>query len=196
MNKDKSKPKFNFLISKFCKYEISFQKMSTEKIKIILCFYLLLLLSISLFFPAHLEEYENYIYQIGNAIPSIHSLLKISNFPAALVVTNLAAIFFGFLFALIVSVSPITLKAAEAMRLTKGRRGVLPCVLSGIVFPYLVLTTHIQVRQDTGSDAFFLSVSNSRAFLAIWAGGVFFLLFSSLAGMAVAFIVIFSKDKK
>jgi len=156
----------------------------------------LILILFSLFFPAHFDAHDNYIYRFVDIFPSVKTLREVSRFPAALAVTSLIAIFMSFGFALIICLSPIIFKYAAILNLTKGRRGALVFVLSGFAFPFLVLSTHMHGQQNTPAGAFFASISSSRASLAFWASGIFIILLSSFVGLVGALVVIFFKGKE
>ncbi len=156
----------------------------------------LILIIFSLFFPAHFDAHDNYIYRFADIFPSVKTLREMSSFPAALAVTSLIAIFLSFGFALIICLSPVIFKYAAILNLTKGRRGALVFVLSGFAFPFLVLSTHISGRQSTPTGAFFASISSNRVSLALWAICVFIILLSSFVGLVGALVVIFFKGKE
>lgn len=149
----------------------------------------------ALFFPAHHDGLPQFIYDIGNVVADIRAKQRVSEFPAALTVTYVMALFFAVMLAVLMFFVSGIVGRAHYLRLLHGRKGGLLIAIAAILLALVIIFIEMKAIPNTRADWYFSAVAKNRIFLAFWCGAIFILFFSAFAISAAAIVNFFTREE-
>ncbi len=173
--------------------EVQEQIMSLENIKFLFCSALICIVASAFLFPANVDSADPMLYRIGDWLGQVKGLRKVSDFPAALAMTHLVAVAFGYGLGLIASLSRELMRRAIKYVCSKGK---FRCLWIGsalaFVSVYVIFFdndwSHLSGRRAT----LLRQIPTSRFCLAYWCSGLFIISFCSLSFFIISVLGLFS----
>lgn len=137
----------------------------------------------ALFFPADNEMNFQGLYSWGDLIADIQMKRKVSEFPAALVVSYFMAIGLGVGLAVISYFSPAFAAFQDYVFSSRRRIDGFILVIGSSMLPLALVFLHIEPIPGTSAARFFSLVADSRIALALWCIGVWFLFYAPVLAL-------------
>ncbi len=156
--------------------------MSVENIKFLFCSSLICIVVSAFLFPANIDDANAGLYSIGDLLGQVKNIRKISDFPAALAMTHLVAVVFGYGLGLVMSFSKEMARPAIVYICSYGK---FRCLWIGSILifmsSYVIFSDNEWSHLSGRRAALLRQIPFSRFYLAWWCSGIFIISSVSLS---------------
>ncbi len=167
--------------------------MSVENIKFLFFSFLICIVALAFLFPANIDGSNSGLYRVGDFLGQVKNFRKSSDFPAALAMTHLVAVAFGYGLGLIVSLSREMVRPAVKYICNYGK---FRCLWIGFVLTiisfYVIFFDNDWEYLSGRRAALIRQIPISRFYLAYWCSALFIISSSSLSFFIFSVFCLFS----